>query len=247
MSKNFRLLIPAVLFFAACNKSPFERTHDADGKATGTFSGTTNLVIFNNELVSGGGAFLYPGGENQSLSFSDTSNPISHRSIRYGWNGGLLSAPGCPPDPTPLFAGFDLMHTAVFADYSSTPGRDLHQAGYTKVTFYARGSLSSHTVLKVEAATPSAAAGCAVPPVVPCLWLSDPNGTDTDDGVNGQGCGHKQLTGSWQTYNIDIPAGWLASTRIKDFFKATFVFNQPSGVPTGQGGTVYFDVIQYQP
>jgi len=241
------ILIVLCLLSSGC-RNPFDRTRDASGAGpTGTFSGNANFVIFNNELVSGGGAFLYPGGENQSLSFSDTSNPIGYRSIRYSWTGGLVSAPGCTPNPTSLFAGFDLMHTAVFSDYASTPGRDLHQGNYVKVTFFARGSLSSHTVLKIEAATPSSPAGCSTPPIVPCLWLSDSNSIDIDDGANDQKCGHLPMTGSWQAYTVPIPSGWLAGTQVKDFFKATFVFNQPFGVPAGQGGTVYFDQIQYEP
>src|ERR1039458_9963935 len=71
------------LVAAGC-KSPFDRTRDASGGGgTGTLSGSSNFVIFSDELKTGGGAFEYPGGENQSLSFADTSNPISRRSIRY--------------------------------------------------------------------------------------------------------------------------------------------------------------------
>jgi hypothetical protein len=245
MIKRYFLLLPLLLI--GC-KSPFDRTRDASGAGpTGTFSGNTNFVIFQDELKSGGGAFLYPGGENQSLTFSDTSNPISRRSIRYSWTGGLVSAPGCTPNPTPFFAGFDLMHTPTIDTYNSTPGRDLHKAGYTKITFVARGTLTSHTVLKIEGATPPSPAGCQPPIVVPCLWLHDSNSIDIDDGSNSQGCGHNTLSGSWNSYSIAIPAGWLAATAVKDFFKATFVYNQQPGAPTGQGGIVYFDVVQYQP
>jgi hypothetical protein len=249
MNKNtcaISCLLSFVMLFAGC-KSPFDSTKNAsNGGATGTISGKSAFVIFDNELVSGGGAFLYPGGENQTLSFSDTSNPISYRSIRYSWTGGLVSAPGCTPNPTPLFAGFDLMYTTTLAAYNpspSVPGRDLHQAGYTKATFYARGSLSTNTVLKIEVAASGVPAGCPVLPVVPCLWLST-NGTD-DDGANLQMCGHAQLTGSWQQYSIPLTPSALSD--IKDFFKATFVFTPAIGAPSGQGGTAYFDVIQYQP
>jgi hypothetical protein len=237
----------ALPFVIGC-KSPFDSTRDAsNGGGTGQFSTNGTFVIFSSELVTGGGAFEYPGGQNQSLSFSDTSNPISRRSIRYSWTGGVVNAPGCTPDPTPLFAGFDLMYTPTLATYNpspSVPGRDLHKAGYTKATFYARGGLSTDTVLKVEVAASGVPAGCPVLPVVPCVWLST-NGTD-DDGTNSQLCGHAQLTGGWQQYTISIPNSAL--TNVKDFFKATFVFNQPSGsTAPGQGGTAYFDQIQYQP
>lgn len=237
------------LGLSGCNQSPFNSTRDASGGgALNKFGVAPAFVIFDNELTTGGGAFEYPGGQNQTLSFTDTSNPISHRSIRYSWNGQPVSAPGCNPNPTPLFAGFDLMYTTTQAAYNpspSVPGRDLHQAGYTKATFYARGSLSSNTVLKVEVAAAGVQAGCPVLPVVPCLWLSS-NGTE-DDGVNSQGCGHAQLTGGWQSYSIPLTPAAL--TDVKDFFKATFVFTPPfvGSTAAGQGGVAYFDVIEYTP
>jgi hypothetical protein len=238
------LIALSFLFVVGC-KSPFDRTKDAsNGGATGTFTGSTNFVIFNNELVSGGGAFEYPGSEGQSLSFNDTSNPVSRRSIRYSWTGEPVSNPGCSPNPTHNFAGFDLMHTAVLADYNSTPGKDLRQAGYTKATFYARGGLSTNTLLKVEVASQGSPAGsCAAAPS-PCVVLST-NGSDTDP--NSPTCTTGRLTGSWQSYTIPVTNSDLAS--VKDLFKATFVFIDPfvGNLAPGQGGTAYFDVIQYQP
>jgi hypothetical protein len=228
-------LIIAVLFFAGCNKSPFERTRDASGSGfTGQLIPGGTLRVFSSELLTGGGAFEYPGSENQTLTFNDRSNPISQRSIRYNWNGQPAATGGT--DHT--FAGFDLMHTALFSQYASTPGRNLQAAGYTKATFYARGSLSSNTALKVEVADEG---NQATPDG--CLTLS----TGTTDA-----CGNgatKQLTGDWQQYTIMIPAAALQN--VKDIFKATFVFTDPlPGVPgqaPGQGGTVYLDQIQYEP
>src|SRR5207248_2556262 len=58
-------------------KSPFDRTRDASsGGGLGTFGANGGLVVFSNELKTGGGSFFYPGGENQTISFADTSNPI---------------------------------------------------------------------------------------------------------------------------------------------------------------------------
>jgi hypothetical protein len=207
-------------------------------------------VIFDNELSSGGGAFLYPGGENQTLSFADRSNPLSQRSIRYSWNGGDVSWPGCSPNPEHSFAGLDLMHTPTQTQYNSTPGRDLRQGGYNKVTFFARGSLASYTVLKIEVASPGVPAGTCPGVVSPCLILSS-DGVTTDPGSPTCPADPKPLTGQWQQYTINVAPSNLTS--VKDFFKATFIFeNLPGCVPSvctapGQGGTVYFDVIQYQP
>lgn len=235
-------LVLALTSLVACNKSPFERTHDASGGgAVGGFLPSTNLVVFSNELKTGGGAFEYPGGNNQDLSFADVSNPVSARSIRYVWNGNPA---GSTSDHT--FAGFDLMHTAVFADYSTTAGRNLQAAGYSRVTFYARGSLSTNTDLKIEVADN----GSSVDHAAPCITLST-NGTndrcDGSFGVNALKMAPRQLTTSWQQYSITIPASSLAA--LKDFFKATFIFTDPfvGNTAPGQGGTVYFDQIVYEP
>jgi hypothetical protein len=225
------------VFLCSCNKSPFDRSRDASGGgATGSLSPSVNLVVFSSELKTGGGAFLYPGGNNQTLSFQDTSNPISTRSIRYNWNG-------TPVVGGTLFAGFDLMNTPTLSTYNPNTGRNLSGAGYGKVTFYARGGLSTNTVLKVEAANPSNNGQCVV--------LSM-NGTDDivniADQCNSQptpsGCSKAQLSANWQSYRLTI----VNSSNVADLFKATFIYNQPCFSTTyGQGGTVFFDQIQYQP
>jgi hypothetical protein len=233
-----RNLIPiTVLLMVGC-KSPFDRTRDASGGGTGTIGSSPTYVVFSNELKTGGGAFEYPGGENQTLSFTDTSNPISYRSIRYNWTGATVAGQS-------VFAGFDLMDTVTQATYSSTQGRDLRAAGYTKVTFYARGSLSTNTVLKVEVSADGNPNDAD-----PCITLSTSgNAADNTCLLFGQfpnplAMPVQQLTSSWQQYTINVPNSSLAN--VKDFFKATFVFTPVFSVPAGQGGTAYFDQIQYQ-
>ena len=222
----------AVLLLAGCNKSPFDRTRDASGGgALNKFGVAPGLVVFNDELVTGGGAFEYPGGANQVLVFNDRSNPISERSIRYSWNG---QAPGGEPTNPPTFAGFDLAVSLSATDYPSTPARNLTAAGYTKVTFFARGALSSNTDLKIEVASGSPQ---------PCLLLST-SGTDNPGALP---CSLGQLTGNWGSYSIALPPGSLSA--LKDFFKATFIFTPPfvGSTAPGQGGVAYFDQIIYTP
>ena len=227
-------LLPLLLLVAGC-KSPLDRTRDASGGSggTGVITGGANLVVFSNELKTGGGAFEYPGGDNQTLTFSDTSNPISARSIRYAWNGQDVASQH-------IFAGFDLMHTPTESTYASTPGRDLRAANYTKVTFYARGSLSANTFVKIEVADDGNTATPA-----PCVALSPDGSLDavspaTPCGVRGT------LSTNWGTYTIPISNSNLFP--LKDFFKATFVYLPPGGTSlAGQGGTVYFDQIVYAP
>jgi hypothetical protein len=239
------LFVPfLVLLLVGCNKPPFERTKDPSTVSSGVISGTHNFVVFNNELTTGGGAFEYPGSEGQNLSFSDTSNPISHRSIRYSWNGEPVSNLGCPAqNPTSAFAGFDLMHTISRNDYAAQ-GRDLSGAGYTKVTFYARGTLSTNTYLKVEVASPGNPNNACVPAPSSCLKLI--NSIDPAPGSEPT-CGSGTLTSGWSSFSVIIPSPATDLANIRDFFKATFVYLPTIGAPSGQGGTVYFDVIQYQP
>ena len=249
--RTYNFLVLTGLLLVGCNKLPFDRTSNGSGGGpTGAFTGTNSFVIFNSELLTGGGAFEFPGSEGQSLSFSDTSNPISHRSIRYSWTGQPVSNPSGVPNPESAFAGFDLMDTATLDTYASTLGRNLQTPNYGKATFYARGSLSTNTVLKIEVSDDG-----NVNTAAPCIVLSA-NGTDPTPGpsgacsVNGSvfnplAMPTRTLSSSWQQFTITIPNSALAN--IKDFFKATFVYTNPGTAPVGQGGTAYVDVIQYQP
>ncbi len=234
------LVFPLLLvLLAGCDKSPSERVKSVGSGGTGSFGAAPAYVIFSSELISGGGAFLYPLDTGQSLTFKDRSNPISQRSIRYSWTGERV-------DGQHNFCGFTLMHTATQPEYDSTPGRDLRQAGYTKVKFYARGTLSTNTLAKIEVADD----GTDATVNLSCVSLS-PNGT-LDDGVNpgSFACGRKDsLSSDWKQFTVPIANLPAALASIKDFFKVTYVFNDPfpgNTVP-GQGGTIYVDQIQYEP
>ena len=133
------------------------------------------------------------------------------------------------------------MHTATEAEYAGTPGRTLTQAGYRSVSFYARGSLTSRTVAKIEVADD--ADGGRTPPCV--VLYTDQSGVTND---LGNPCPISQtLTDSWRQYRISIdPSVDLAG--VKDYLKATLVFNQlaPNTNP-GTGGIIYLDQIFYEP
>lgn len=224
----------AALLATGCDKSPIDRTKSMSSGGTGGFGATSSYVIFSNELLSGGGAFLYPGSEGQSLTFNDTSNPISNRSIRYHWTGEAVNG-------SIDFAGFDLMHTPTQSTYSSTVGRDLHNAGYTRVSFYARGTVGSYVVAKVEVADD----GNTGTANTSCVTLS----TGTMD-TNTNPCGRTdQISSAWTRYTIPIASPATALLAVKDFFKVTFVYNNPNPGSTApsQGGTIYIDQIQYEP
>jgi len=196
--------------------------------------GTMNLEIYTDDLQQGG-AFLYPGGENQAITFADTSNPSNGtHSIRYAWNGGNVAGQA-------VFAGMDLMHTGNFADYASTPGKDIHAGLYTRVTFDARGLLPADVVIKVEVADDGNTGTPA-----PCMILS--NTGSLDDSTPGNpvaSCTNlASLQSAWQSYSIPVSASNLTS--VKDYFKATFIYKGASGT-NGSGGTLFLDQILYKP
>jgi hypothetical protein len=234
---------------AGCHKSPSDRTRSAAGGPIGQAAAIATFPVFSSELKTGGGAFEYPGGDNQVLSFADRSNPISNRSIRYFWNGQPATTNTSIFGSKGEIAGFTLMHTVSETSYDVTPGRDISGFGYTTVTFYARGALSTNTTLKIEAAANTSGSTFSS-----CLTLSS-DGQGDECGANGAAPGTKEiLNSSWQKYTLVIfqPANSLKS--VKDFFKATFVYFFPlgggpplPGEAPGQGGTVYFDQIQYEP
>jgi hypothetical protein len=239
------LLFSVLLLAGGCKKSPIERTQDAASPtALGQFAVAPTFRIFSSELMTGGGAFEYPGGDNQTLSFEDRSNALSQRSIRYSWNGQPAGTPSNGELPG-KFAGFTLMYVPLQAQYdatAATSGRDLRAAGYSKVTFYVRGSLSTNTSLKIEG--PDDAQGPIVPP---CITLSvDGSANECAGGAETP----QVLDGTWRQHTLHVPPGAFAS--VKDFFKATFIYTFPlgdslPGQAPGQGGTVYFDQIQYEP
>jgi hypothetical protein len=234
----FLSLFSLFAFAAAGCKNPFDRTRNADGGgALGIFGTGANMVVFSSELATGGGAFLYPSGENQALSFNDTSNPVSARSIRYTWNGQEVPNSGVQQH---IFAGFDLMHVPTQAAYTSTPGRDLRQANYSRVSFYARGTLSTNTFAKIEVADDGNTGTPA-----PCANLSE-SGLLDDTNIGATPCNNpKVLSSQWRAYEIPISNNNLQG--LKDFFKVTFIYNQPVGNAPGQGGTIYIDNIVYLP
>lgn len=233
MNRKSLIAVALLAGLTGCSDSPYDRTKNGSGGGpTGSLSATNNYIIFSSELSSGGGAFLYPGAEEQSLTFSDRSNPISERSIRYRWTGESVAS-------QTLYAGFNLMHTPTQATYTSTVGRDLRSAGYTQVTFYIRGTLSTNTIAKVEVADD----GNTGTANTSCVSLST-DGTGNDPTTPCVNTG--TLSTSWQKVTITIATPATPLANVKDFFKVTFVYN-PLSNPKGQGGEVFIDQIQYEP
>ena len=137
------MLAAAAVFFFACERNPIEKLVNPipDGsvpQSSGLF------VLYDDELRTGGGLGLIPGGGNQTISLADRSSPQrSTNDIHYAWNGGDVAGQH-------LFAGFSLLVTPDFTSFANARPKDLSGPGYTKVTLYLRGSLSAGTQIRIE-------------------------------------------------------------------------------------------------
>ncbi len=241
MSKSWLVLAMVVLLASGCRRDESSSSPALQPPAAQPPTnpnpppaGSLNLEIYTDDLHQGG-AFLYPGGENQSLQFSDTSNPSTGlNAMRYSWTGDNAAGQH-------IFVGVDLVHTGGLADYAATAGKDLRSGNYARVTFDARGSLSSDVVIKIEVSDDGVQGTPA-----PCIVLSATG--LLDDSTPGNpfaSCGNKAtLLSTWQSYSLSVSASDLTS--VKDYFKATFIYK---GAPasTGTGGTVFVDQILYRP
>lgn len=176
------------------------------------------LSIYSDQLDTGGGLGLFPSSNNQQIDTASRDNPHSgRRCIRYSWNGQDVPNNGTPEH---TFAGFDLVVSQDLTTLSSAAGRNLSAAGYTKLTFWLRGTLTENTTIKVEG--PGNGNSNTILPSVTVTSLSN----------------------NWQQFTINASPGDF--NNVKEFFKLTFVFAQPSGTTVaGQGGTVFADDVQF--
>ncbi|MBN1384600.1 MAG: hypothetical protein JW983_06970 [Elusimicrobia bacterium] len=144
MKKIILFLALSVFLFGCEHKKPLDVLDDPTiGKALGGYSGL--WIIFDDSLNTGGGMMLYNSWDNQKISWEDTTNPVTGKyCIKYSWNGkdvydytgGMWQHNWC---------GFGFI---VGSDHTeASKSIDLSLAGYTKLTFWARGSLSANTTL----------------------------------------------------------------------------------------------------
>jgi hypothetical protein len=209
------LLILAFLLGAGCKHNPIERLADPNPSGARPFPATGGVyTIYDDELKTGGGLGFIPGGENQTIDLLSSGGEI-----RYSWNGNDVSSTTTTEH---LFAGFELLVTPNFVGFESAPGKNLSGAGYTKLKFSIRGSLSANTTVRVEG--PDDGLGGITPALVNITTLGS----------------------AWQDVTLPIPDP-THFNNVKGFMIVTFQFAQPSGTTTpGGGGTVYVDNIRYE-
>jgi hypothetical protein len=226
----FSVFFSVFFVFAGCSKTPVNDLVNPTAKnSTGIWSG--QWVIYDDELKTNGAVMLYT--EGVGLNFNCANNPHSGSNcIQFSWNGlPVLTYASLPSHPTDYiqsgFTGFGLICAPTVAQYF-TATRNLSLGGYTKITFWARGSLSVYTYLLVEANFASGAS---------------PNVTQPGSGT---GYWMGTVTSGWQQYTISIDNNTNNLSAATDFVKIIMVYDPPSGSNStqGNGGTVYIDDIQ---
>lgn len=217
------LMIP--LFLGACRDNPVERlANPLTGGVVPQSSGI--YTIYDDELKTGGGLAFIPGGENQSIDLENQEGERrSTNHIKYVWNGGNIfnSETG---EFQHLFAGFNLFITPDQAALATAAPKDLSGPGYTKLTFYIRGSLSHETWLRIQG---------------PAL------GNEASDDLCVQtGCEELvSISSTWQRVEIPISSSRLSSMKV--FVTFSFQYQQPPRTdPAGNGGVIYLDDIRYE-
>jgi hypothetical protein len=250
MKHAFFALLVSIAFLAACSKdepSPVSQLMGTEGANGDTDPGggqgggdggnggggggtTTDLVIYDDDLHQGG-AFVYPAGENQTLSFAFGTDPKQgSNSIRYQWNGENVNGQHA-------FAGFTLIHVGNQSEYVGTAGKNLSSGAYTNVSFSIRADVSTSTLVRVEVADDPTDAVLA-----PCLELS----RNADLAANsGSTCPKAVIDSTWRDYTIAVTASDIDS--VKDYFKSTFIDKRPGGAGAAKtdASTVYVDNIRY--
>jgi len=224
---NLLLVLWTSVLVIGCKKNPTDKlVNSINNGVVPRSSGI--FLIFKNELYTGGGISFVPGGENQSLSVQDQSSPqLDHWQLRYTWNGGdVTNFDVVPSTPEHSFAGFTFPITISLAGLDVAKGKDLSGTppGYKSLKFFARGSLSEGTTLRVEGPDKN----------IP----SDP----TPDRLN---LTSSEFTSDWKEFCLPITASRLSN--VKTFILVTFQYAQtPRTTVPGNGGVVYMDDIRYE-
>lgn len=218
-----KALLALFLTFVACKRNPVDRltNPNADGivpQSSGVY------MIFDDEIKTGGGLGLIPGGDNQTIDVTDHSSPRrSINAMRYVWNGKDVFNFDTE-EFQHLFAGFNMFVPSDGSQLASTNPKNLSAPGYTKLKFFVRGSLSHATTLRIEG--PDDGSGGNTPALIE-------SGTDFT------------LTNDWQEITMTIPASDFNSVLI--FFTISLQYDQPPRTePAGEGGVIYLDDIHYE-
>lgn len=231
MKNKYWISLGALLLLAGCEKNPIDRlTNPMSDGALSQSSGT--LVIYDDEVKTAGGLGFIPHGENQSVDVRDAGSPRrTVNQIRYSWNGqDVLNGATAQH----LFAGFSLPITSFLEDILTAQPKNLSSAGYTKMKFFIRGTLSDRCWVRIEG--PGDGNNATATAQVNSRRQGDVSGGDF------------VLSEDWQEVTLTVPVGGASDdfSDIKTFLTVSVQFDQPAGTTqAGGGGVIYLDDIRY--
>lgn len=222
-----RLLLALLMMVSVtgCKRNPVDRLTDPNPQSVVPYDPTSprEFMIFDDEITTGGGLGLIPGGDNQSIDVTDHSSPRrSTNALRYQWNGQDVFSFETGQFQH-LFAGFNMFVASSIDEVASSTPKNLSGANYANLKFFIRGQLSPGTTVRIQG--PDDGAGG----ITPALIESGTNFT---------------LTNDWQEITMTIPSAHFTSVRI--FLTITLQYAQaPRTTAPGNGGVIYLDDIRY--
>lgn len=215
-------LLAFLLFFPiinGCSDHLLDRFSDPiDDGSLDVWSGS--WLIFDDKLNTNGDLMLGPLDDNQELKEVEDSFK-GDVALKYSWDGEQVAGKD--------FCYASFIVATDYKYYDETPGKNLTYAGYTKITFYAKGKLRGNT--RVEFKGPWKAGEDADNNTVMIV-----PGDETPE--SGQKYMPPLSEDTWQPYEIDITDSDL--TEVKDYFIIAFV-----GEGDSEGGRVLVDEIKY--
>lgn len=215
-----------------CDHTPLDKIiNPGTTTSGGAWSGT--WVIYDNEVKTGGATMMFNTMEGQDLSFACAENPhAGSHCVKFSWDGSTVvvysTSSSVANTSGSSFVGFSLIAAASTGDYNNV-SKDLTGGAYTKLSFWARGSLNSNVYLRVEANS------------------DDPSFYRLASGQYGVWMG--TVGSSWQKYEIPLDSTRNKLSTVRDFVKIILRYDEDGNPDTantrqGCGGTVYIDDIQ---
>ncbi len=223
--KNYFSLSLLILFLASCQRNPTDKLSNPlkDGAVS---QSPATFPVYTDELTTGGGLGFIPGGENQAIALDDSSSPQrTHHAIRYEWSGrDVFNAGAVPPAYQHVFAGFVLTVSPDLVTLPATQAKDISAPGYVKMKFFARGSLSQQTIVRIEGP-------------------DDGDSATTPDRME---LDASQLTNDWKEFELPLTAASKFNT-VKSFMTVSFQYTEVIRAQiAGNGGIIYLDDIRYE-
>jgi hypothetical protein len=225
MIKNLIFLIMLACLFG-CDKTPANKIiNPAISNAAGAWDTNADWVLYGDEIRTGGTIMMFNTLDNQVLDLSCTDNPHSGiKCIKYSWNGKDVYKYAAPAGLEHDFCGFSLIASNDVNRYN-LDSKNISGGAYTKISFWARGSLNAFVYLRLESDK-----GNSLTPT--------PGTIGTDAWMS------NAITSNWNQYQFNITGTTM--TNLKDFVKIILKYDEgtSSNTATGNGGTVFIDDIK---